>query len=161
MQQVHACNTVGAASCNTKPDDRNQVLPQGTNIHGVYLAWGLDGSVQLANSTYGIQTLASLAKSHEQTEEKVGAWRVPPLAIGQWYNLSVSIGAGHSGNVSCVGWTLSGSDGVPTRRTFTLPPNGGGGYPTQGQLGLGLISYGAASIDDLVVEGSSATMGEL
>jgi hypothetical protein len=40
----------------------------------------------------------------------------PRESIGQWYNLSVSIGAGHSGNVSYVGWTLSSSDGVPMRR---------------------------------------------
>ena len=42
---------------------------------------------------------------------------------------------------------------APVSQQIDLPPDGTGGYPTQGQLGLGLIDYGAASIDDLVVEG--------
>ena len=45
---------------------------------------------------------------------------------------------------------------LPASRQIDLPPDGTGGYPMQGQLGLGLVDYGAASIDDLVVEGSSA-----
>ena len=44
---------------------------------------------------------------------------------------------------------------LPMMRQIDLPPDGTGGYPMQGQLGLGLVDYGAASIDDLVVEGSA------
>lgn len=44
---------------------------------------------------------------------------------------------------------------LPTSRQIDLPPDGTGGYPMQGQLGLGLVDYGAASIDDLVVEGTA------
>ena len=92
-----------------------QVLPQGTNIQGVYLAFGLDGSVQLANSTYGISSVAvsspALAiKAAVAAEAKAGAaaWQVTPLVVGQWYNLSVSIGR-YNTDVSFLNWTMSGA----------------------------------------------------
>lgn len=107
-----------------------QVLPQGTNIQGVYLAFGLDGSVQLANSTYGIlakprRDLSSqvspastssasasspLPATHAVTSEAgtgEAAWRVTPLVIGQWYNLSVSIGRHDTDILSHLNWTIS------------------------------------------------------
>ena len=110
-----------------------QVLPQGTNIQGVYLAFGLDGSVQLANSTYGIlakprpdlSSRVSLALPSSAsaspapatqivTSEAVAgaaAWQVTPLVIGQWYNLSVSIASDSMGRhdtvISHLNWTIS------------------------------------------------------
>jgi hypothetical protein len=111
-----------------------QVLPQGTNIQGVYLAFGLDGSVQLANSTYGIlarprrnltgrvsrelpssASVSSLAPAKQavgpEATAGAAAWRVTPLVIGQWYNLSVSIASEsigpHGTNISHLNWTIS------------------------------------------------------
>ena len=52
--------------------------------------------------------------------------------------------------------TVAG-EGLPMSHKINLPPDGTGGYPMQGQLGLGLVDYGAASIDDLVVKGSIYT----
>ena len=111
-----------------------QVLPQGTNIQGVYLAFGLDGSVQLANSTYGIiakprryltgrvsrgspssASASSLAPAIQAggLEDGAGpaAWRVTPLEIGQWYNLSVSIASEsigpHDTTIPHLNWAIT------------------------------------------------------
>ena len=111
-----------------------QVLPQGTNIQGVYLAFGLDGSVQLANSTYGIiakpgrdltgrvsrespssVSLSSLAPATQAVGSETGAgaaaWRMTPLVLGQWYNLSVSIASEsigpHDTTVSHLHWAIT------------------------------------------------------
>ena len=117
----------------TRVAPMRQVLPQGTNIQGVYLAFGLDGSVQLANSTYGIlakprpdlSSRVSLAlpssasaspapATQTVTSEAVAgaaAWQVTPLVIGQWYNLSVSIASESIGRHGTViphlNWTIS------------------------------------------------------
>ena len=108
-----------------------QVLPQGTNIQGVYLAFGLDGSVELANSTYGIQAKPPQLEISNRTspaspsfvtpvtpEAEAGAgagaaaWRVTPLVVGEWYNLSVSVGRQSSTNVSFLQWAIAGAHGT-------------------------------------------------
>ena len=119
-------------SCRQKPDDRNQVLPQATNVNGVYVVLKMDGAVQLANSTLGVDSAVTHAN-------------VAPLRLHRWYNLSVAM------SNQRLSWSLVGSAGVPTAVSGTIEVPVAS-FPVQGQIGLGLVDYGTASIDDLVVE---------
>ena len=65
---------------------------------------------------------------------------MPPLALHAWYTLSVSL---HGPQLR---WSLNGTQG-----RVTLGHSGD--YPARGQLAIGLVDYGLASIDDLVVDG--------
>ena len=65
---------------------------------------------------------------------------MPPLALHAWYSLSVALDGQQ------LWWALN-----DTQATVTL--SNSSGYPVRGQLAIGLVDYGLASIDDLVVDG--------
>jgi hypothetical protein len=132
---VRACNL----GCQVKvPDDRNQVLPQGTNIQGVYVVWGLDGKIQITNSTYGVVP----PSAPDQASTVLG---VVPLKLHTWYNVSISVVA------QKLTWHVHEPTHTSSQpQTIELPVDG---FPAAGQVGIGLIDYGMAAIDDLVVVG--------
>lgn len=66
---------------------------------------------------------------------------VPPLSLDEWYNVTMSV------NGQQLLWGLGDTKGcvalTPSHETNI----------THGQLAIGLVNYGYASIDNLVVDG--------
>ena len=151
LEDAHAQGFyVSLRTLNAAPANPLKPLPQATNIAGVYVVFGLDGRWRLTNSTVETwnQTIAS------------GAMGTGPLKLHAWYRLKVAVqgqqltwsvtppggGGGGRGNDTTAADEAAATLGV----TLTLAE---GFFPPKGQLGIGLVDYGLASVDDLSVTG--------
>jgi galactosylceramidase len=109
-----------------------------TNLKGAYVIVRLDGTVAFANSTYAVGGASG-----------GGARSGPPVDVqlDTWYGLNVSI------DDSLLRYTLGdGASGTAiSSGSCTLDRVGS---PLAGQLAIGLVDYGRAAIDDLVVSGT-------
>jgi len=112
------------------------LLPQGTNIAGLYLVLQLDGAWRLASSTVG----------EGWFNESIASGRGAALRLRQWYNLSMAVAEQR------LDWSLQGAAAAePMSHTLQLADDT---FPPAGQLGMGLVGYGLASVDDLRVSGA-------
>lgn len=110
-------------------------LPQATNINGIYLIFEMDGTWRLAPST------------RDRWNVTTAGGPMLPLILHKWYNVSASV----------IGEQLNfllqpsiADEAAKISRTLKLAKDV---FPDRGQLGIGLIDYGLASIDDLNVKG--------
>ena len=96
----------------------------------------LDGAWRLASSTVGEGWL----------NESIASGRGAALRLRQWYNLSMAVAEQR------LDWSLQGAAAAdPVSHTLQLAD---GTFPPAGQLGMGLVGYGLASVDDLRVSGA-------
>lgn len=144
-----------------------QPLPQATRMTGLYLAIYMNGTVAVLNDNYAIQegsapdlrpqqddrappsaaalptTAASFGVAGESAPLPVlqtpsaRVQTVPPLSLNTWYNLSLAVVGDQ------LAWNVDGTKGNATLNEALYPPSG--------QLAIGLVDYGLASIDDLAV----------
>lgn len=129
---------VGARARNVASSGRDPAkypLPQGTQITGAYLGLYLNGTVAVTNVNTALQHGPALKSLSEA-----------PMMLRKWYNLTLVV-AGNN-----LAFSVRRMDGTgPSRRGRF--DSSIGHFPATGQFGLGLINYGAASIDDLVIHG--------
>ena len=119
----------------------------------MFVAFYLNGTVSVVGDNYAVQSgppnvvLSKPAGSTSTGTNASGnaaavanpALAAPPLELGVWYNVSMAVSAQQ------LSWTL-GDDSLKGKVTLDA-----GLYPPHGQLAIGLVDYGGASIDDLAV----------
>ena len=109
-------------------------IPQCTRILGTYLVWYLNGTTAVVGDNYYVQDglNASLAAAPAPPTAPV-----PPLGLNVWHNVTMSISG------SRLSWSLG-----DVKDSIVLDPSQ---YPAHGQLAIGLVDFGGAAIDDIVI----------
>ena len=134
--RLESANTQGffvsLRTLNSIYSTSQKVLPQATDIAGAYVVLNLNGSWRLVNSTRDTWNITIAS----------GEIGTGPLVLNQWYNISLAV---KEQNLT---FAVAAEGEIATLHALTLEV---GMFPSKGQLGIGLVDYGIAAIDDLSV----------